>query len=136
MSIALARAGFGLESFHPRNRIHDGIKCHTDGIPHVLGARELADFLKRALFQPLVFRADKSGGCADAFQKITKRTGILYFNHCFTRAGEKQKHGDHIDLFNGEKYYNQIIHPQSGGNEANVGSLFATSDQVWFWQIT
>ncbi len=136
MSIALARAGFGLESFQPRTRVHDGIKCHTDGIRHVLGARELADFLCKTLFQPTVFApVGKATGCGSAYENISKKTGIVYFNHCFTRAGEQHKHGDHIDLFDGEKYYNQIIHPRAGGNESKVGSMFSAADLVWFWQL-
>src|SRR5689334_5028070 len=46
MSIALARCGFGLESFSPQNRVHRNRSSCQQAIPHVLGANELARFLK------------------------------------------------------------------------------------------
>jgi len=137
MSIALGRSGFGLESFQPRSRVHDGVRCRTDGIAHVLGANELAQFLTRALFPPEQFSESKKGeGCASAYDKITGRKGIVYFNNCFTRGGETKKVGDHIDLFTGTQYYNQVIHPKAGGDESSVGSLFAAADGVWFWALS
>ncbi|MEI8374766.1 MAG: hypothetical protein WCJ35_18230 [Planctomycetota bacterium] len=39
-------------------------------------------------------------------------------------------------LFNGQQYYNQIIHPHAGGNETTGGNLFGRADQVWFWHLT
>jgi hypothetical protein len=136
MSIALARSGFGLESFQPRSRVHAGVKCQTEGVPHVLGANELASFLSKTLFQPEVYSpSGKKAGCGSAYERVAGRTGILYFNNCFTRSGDKTKSGDHIDLFDGSKYYNQILHPRAGGNESSIGNLFAASDRVWFWQL-
>jgi len=133
MSIALARSGFGLESFEPRARVHKGVKCQTDGIPHVLGAEELANFLSKTLFKPTAYSAAKKGGCASAYEQVSGRTGILYFNDCFKR--DDGSAGDHIDLFDGSKYYNQILHPKAGGNESSIGNLFAASNRVWFWQL-
>jgi Type VI secretion system (T6SS), amidase effector protein 4 len=137
MSIALGRAGFGLESFTPRARVHSGERgCNTGGMEHVLGAQELANFLSSALGAPVKVRAQRSGGgCAHALGQIRGQTGILYFNNCFTRAGSSVQTGDHIDLFNGSQYYNQIIHPRAGGNETTGGELFGRADQVWFWRI-
>jgi hypothetical protein len=137
MSIALGRSGFGLESFSPRNRVHSGNgACQTDGMSHVLGAEELAKFLERALSAPTKIRPQRAGGgCAHAFSQIQGQTGILYFNNCFTRAGSAAQVGDHIDLFTGQQYYNQIIHPRAGGDESTGGSLFGRADQVWFWRL-
>jgi hypothetical protein len=138
MSIALGRAGFGLEAFQPRARVHSGDgACQTDGIPHVLGAEELAVFLRRTLGPPIPFRQTAPGqGCASAFESIQGQRGILYFDNCFTRAGETARSGDHIDLFNGRQYFNQIIHPQAGGDELTGGSLFGRAGQVWFWPLS
>jgi hypothetical protein len=137
MSIALGRAGFGLESFTPRARVHSGNgACHTDGMEHVLGAEELARFLERTLGAPTKIRPQRTGGgCAHAYGQVRGQTGILYFNNCFTRAGSTVQTGDHIDLFTGTQYYNQIIHPSAGGNETTGGDLFGRADQVWFWRI-
>jgi hypothetical protein len=43
--------------------------------------------------------------------------------------------GDHIDLFDGEQYFNQIIPPEAGGDETTGGSLFARADAVRFWPL-
>jgi len=138
MSIALGRSGFGLEGFMPQSRVHSGNgACHTDGMSHVLGALELATWLKRALGDPLNIRPQAgTSGCAHAFTQIRGQTGIVYFNNCFTRAGSAVQVGDHIDLFNGQQYYNQIIHPRAGGDETTGGDLFGRADQVWFWRLT
>lgn len=137
MSIALVRAGFGLESFQPHNRVHSGNgACHTDGVPHVVGAEELARFLQRALAEPTIYRRSRGrSGHHSAFEQVRGTRGILYFNNCFQRAGQAGRRGDHIDLFNGEEYYNQIIHPNAGGDETTGGNLFRRADAVWFWQL-
>lgn len=100
MSIALGRSGFGLEGFTPRTRVHSGTgACATNGMSHVLAALELAEYLKRALGQPVIIRPQSAGaGCAHAFTQIRGRTGIVYFNNCFTREGSTVQVGDHVDL--------------------------------------
>ena len=138
MSIALGRAGFGLEGFQPRNRVHSGDRrCGTDGMSHVAGANELALWLRSALGRPQVIRPERSGGgCAHAFEQLRGHNGIVYFNNCFRREGSTAQSGDHIDLFNGRQYYNQILHPHAGGDETTGGSLFGRADEVWFWELT
>ncbi len=137
MSIALGRAGFGLEGFPRRERVHSGNgRCDTDGMSHVAGANELAVWLRSALGTPQVFRPESPrGGCAQAYSSIRDHTGIVYFNNCFTREGSSVQSGDHIDLFNGTQYYNEIIHPSAGGDETTGGSLFGRADEVWFWEL-
>lgn len=137
MSIALGRAGFGLESFTPRGRVHSGNgRCDTDGMEHVLAALELANFLRRSLGAPMEYRASHGEGCAAAFARLAGRTGIIYFDNCFQRAGSAVQAGDHIDLFDGRQYYNQILHPRAGGDETTGGDLFRRAGQVWFWNVT
>jgi hypothetical protein len=137
MSIALGRAGFGLESFAPSNRVHSGgTRCGTDNMRHVLGAEELANFLTLSLGAPLTVRPrPRHSGCAHAIDQIRGQTGIVYFNNCFERAGSGIRQGDHIDLFNGQQYYNQILHPRAGGTESTVGNLFGAADQIRFWAV-
>ena len=138
MSIALGRAGFGFESFSPRARVHSGgPPCGTDNMEHLLGAQELANFLKLSLGNPTVIRPQRvAGGCAHAFSQLRGQTGIVYFNNCFSRATGGPQVGDHIDLFNGTQYYNQILHPRAGGDEGSGGDLFGRADQIWFWRIS
>lgn len=137
MSIALGRSGFGLEGFPDRSRVHSGNgQCNTGGMPHVLGAHELAVWLSRSLGSPLIIRPEGGGtGCAHAFAQIRGKRGIVYFNDCFRRGGSTVQTGDHIDLFNGTQYYNQVLHPRAGGDETTGGDLFGRSNQVWFWEL-
>ena len=137
MSIALGRSGFGLESFRPRDRVHSGNgNCQTNGLKHVLGANELARWLTDSLADPVIIRPQGGAqGCAHAAQELSGRKGIIYFNNCFAREPGGPQVGDHIDLFTGTQYYNQIIHPQAGGDETTGGSLFGRADQVWFWTL-
>ncbi len=137
MSMALVRSGFGLESFQPAHRVHSGNgACNTNGVPHVLAALELGHFLRLGLGAPATIspRAHHRG-CAHAFEQIRGQKGILYFNNCFTRAGAAVQSGDHIDLFDGQHYFNEIIHPHAGGDETTGGDLFGRADQVWFWRL-
>ena len=138
MSLALGRAGFGLESFTPRTRVHSGNgACQTNGLEHVLGALELATYLERSLGAPQNWRErTPNGGCAFVYALIQGQTGILYFNNCFTREGSTVRQGDHIDLFNGRQYFNEIIHPRAGGDETTGGSLFGRADGVRFWRLS
>jgi hypothetical protein len=137
MSIALYRAGFGLESFPRRDRVHSGNgNCETNGAAHVLGALELARFLREALGDPQTFSPARRGrGCAAAFNEIRPAHGIVYFNNCFRREGEATAQGDHIDLFNGAQYFNQILRPRAAGDETTGGDLFGRADGVWFWPL-
>ena len=139
MSIALGRAGFGLESFPSRQNVHSGDGgCATDSMSHVTSAVALATWLRNALGDPLIIRPPSgTGGCADALEQIRGRTGVVYFNNCFTRQGGTAQVGDHIDLFNGQRYYNDINDVRAGGTESigGGGHLFGDADQVWFWQL-
>ncbi len=137
MSIALGRAGFGLESFPARDSVHSGDgRCGTDGMSHVTSAVGLASWLRTALGTPLVIRpAAGSTGCAHALEQISGQTGIVFFNNCFTREGATAQVGDHIDLFNGRQYYNDVNRVEAGGDESTGGNLFGRADQVWFWRI-
>ena len=140
MSIALGRAGFGLEGFPARASVHGGdARCGTDGMAHVAGAVALASWLRSALGQPTIFRPRTgSRGCAHALEQITGQTGIVYFNNCFTREGSTAQIGDHIDLFNGQNYFNDVNRVHAGGTESvgRANHLFGSADQVWFWPLS
>ena len=137
MSIALGRAGFGLEGYQPQARLHNGAgRCRTDGMPHLMAAREVADWLRRTLGQPVGFRPQAgSTGCEHAHATMRGQTGIVYFNNCFIRAGAATQSGDHIDLFDGHRIYNDINNTRAGGDETRHGPLFGRADEVWFWPL-
>ncbi len=74
----------------------------------------------------------------DTLEQITGQTGIVYFNNCFIRDGSTAQVGDHIDLFNGQNYFNDVNGVLAGGNESvgRVNYLFGSADQVWFWPLS
>lgn len=132
MSVALERCGFSLNAFDPSRRVHRGRSRCKLSIQHVLGANELARYLRRLWGEPETFRR-RSKDNAD--ETLGGKKGVIYFNNCFRRSGQASKRGDHIDLWNGEKYYNQIIHIGAGGDAGTRASLFSRSDSVWFFTL-
>jgi hypothetical protein len=138
MSLALNRCGFGLDKFPHQSRVHSGLRgCHTQGVKHVVGAQELASHLSSMLFAPIRFyEHKKGGGCEHALEAIKGQRGIVYFNNCFRRDGEAHKKGDHIDLFNGKNYFNDIN--KAGipvAERIHTNECFTEADRVWFWPI-
>ena len=133
MSVALERCGFSLDAFDPQRRVHRGRRSCRMNVPHVLGAHELARYLTRMIGPPRIFRGAAGHGAATT---LRGQKGIIYFNNCFKRRRtDARKKGDHIDLWNGMQYFNQIIHVSAGGGVRARASLFERSDQVWFYSL-
>lgn len=132
MSVALERCGFSLDAFTPANRVHRNRTSCRLTIPHVLGAEELINYLKRMWGAPREFRGATLAGAAAA---IAGQRGVIYFNNCFTRKGSEHRTGDHIDLWTGDKYYNQIIHVGAGGDAGARAALFDRADRIWFFPL-
>ncbi len=132
MSVALERSGFSLNAFDPARRVHRGRSRCLLSIQHVLGANELARYLKTIWGEPEKFRGRSKN---TAKESLAGRQGVIYFNNCFRRAGQASKRGDHIDLWSGKKYYNQIIRVGAGGDADSEARLFGRSDTVWFFPL-
>lgn len=127
MSIALGRAGFGLESFPVQRRVKT--RDHLP-VPFVMGAHELASFLESTLGRP-----ERYAGRRASSEQVQNRAGIIYFNDCFRR--EDGTAGDHIDLWNGTIYYNQVNNLPAGREDpSSSGDLFQRSNAVWFWPLS
>ncbi len=134
MSVALERCGFSLSAFTPPNRVHRGRRSCAMDVPHVLGANELARYLERLWGGPERFRGEAGHKAATS---LNNRHGIIYFNNCFRRnSTDTTMRGDHIDLWNGSQYYNQIIHVGAGGDAGAGAGLFGRADQVWFFPLS
>jgi hypothetical protein len=132
MSVALERCGFSLNAFDPIRRVHRGrSRCQLD-IQHLLGANELARYLTRLWGAPERYAGNAAHNAAAV---LGTRTGVIYFDNCFRRAGQSQKRGDHIDLWNGTTYYNTIIHVGAGGDATANTPLFGRSQAVWFFPL-
>ena len=63
-------------------------------------------------------------------------TGIIFFKNCFRRGGHHgPKTGDHIDLFDGKNYFNELIHASAGGSARAGSDLFREAQEVWFFPL-
>lgn len=132
MSVALERCGFSLDAFTPRQRVHRNRAACRLSVPHVLGARELIRYLQEIWGAPERWRGN---AVSSAAERVRGRTGIVYFDNCFTRSGQTRRTGDHIDLWNGTQYYNQLIHVGAGGDASARTPLFGRSEEVWFFHL-
>lgn len=134
MSIAMVRSGLDFLGFANQRRVHRGRRSCRITIPHVLGANELARYLTQILGQPRRFSRAQAEG---AQQTLSGQRGVIYFDNCFTRRGQTRKVGDHIDLWTGSQYYNQIIRVGAGGDAGAEARLFRLADGgVWFWPLS
>lgn len=132
MSVALERCGFSLDAFDPPNRVHRGRRSCELAVPHVVGAHELAKYLKKIWGETQRFH----GSTVDsASADLGGRPGVIYFNNCFRREAAGPSTGDHIDLWDGEHYYNQIIRVGAGGDAGVRAPLFERADAVWFFEL-
>lgn len=130
MSLALVRNGFSLDNFPEQRRIHRGRSQCVVEDDHIVGADELHQYLVR------VWDAGLRGTGSAILPQISGTPGIIYFNNCFHRSADAEgsNRGDHIDLWDGENYYNQILQVSAGGGTAVQSDLFATADYVrFFW---
>lgn len=133
LSLALSNCGMTYERFgevSSEKRIHQGReKCQLEDVPHIVGADELHLYLR------LVWDTGIEGKGNEIKDKITFLRGIVYFNNCFKRKKtDTSMQGDHIDLWTGTKYYNQVIHVGAGGDAGAKADLFSRADYVrFFW---
>jgi len=134
MSVALARCGFDLEGFQPRRRVHIHNHICQLTIPHVVGAEELARYLK--ICWP-VYQVFKGRTRRTAAATIADQKGVVYFNNCFHRNtdAEGKRTGDHIDFWDGVKYFNEYIHVSAGGTASASSPLFEKADEIWFFGL-
>jgi hypothetical protein len=132
MSVALVRCGFSLDAFQPRRRVHRGRRACRLAPHHVLGAHELARYLEDIWGAAERFTGAAAAGAKD---RLLGRTGVIYFNNCFRRSAGGPQTGDHIDLWTGRQYYNQIIHVGAGGDAGARAPLFDRADAVWFFPL-
>lgn len=133
MSVALERCGFSLSAFDPANRVHRNRRSCQCDVQHVLGANELARYLTRMWGVPETFNGDAGHNAATT---LDGRTGVIYFDNCFRRQADGPKTGDHIDLWTGTQYYNQIIYVGAGGDAGASATLFGRAEAVWFYPLS
>lgn len=128
LTLAMGRCGFSFDLFEPQHRVHQGRKgCELDD-PHIVGADELHKYFM------YVWDTGLRGKGSEIRERIKGKPGIIYFDNCFIRQGETGKKGDHIDLWTGEKIYNQILYLKAGGDSTADSDLFRRAGFVrFFW---
>jgi hypothetical protein len=133
LSVALVRCGFTIrdQDFEDPRRIHRARS--VCGIPedHVCGAHELEQALVR-LWGDGEYYPRRAGATMAAYM-MRGRWGIVYFNNCFTRRGSTRARGDHIDLWNGANYMNQLYGIGAGGDASAADSLFSRSGNSGYY---
>ena len=105
---------------------------HVNSPSRTCLAQELANYLRQLWGAPEQFRG---ATLSTAPSSLQGRRGVIYFNNCFRREQGGPMVGDHIDLWTGNQFYNQIIHLGAGG-DAPAASLFDRADAVWFFLLT
>lgn len=136
MSVALVRSGLGLDRFQTPSRIHNARRSCRLAIPHVIGAEELEKYLRTALGKPLEFSYRDMSRPDLVMQCLRGSTGITYFNNIFKRHGQSTAKGDHIDLFDGQRCYNEILGITPGGSTSSATmSFFDRADRVSFFYL-
>ena len=132
MSLALVRNGFSLSSFANQRRIHTGrASCQLGSEPHIVGADELHRYLVQ------VWGNGERGHGAGFRSEIAGEKGMLYFNNCFHRGTDPdgENRGDHIDLWDGTNYYNELLHVSAGGSARPGTNLFRAAGYVRFFAL-
>lgn len=139
MSIALVRNGFSLDNYGSPQLIHDNPQRCGTSFPHIAGANSLANYIGRLWGAPRRFSGSRLPSARSTLQG---KSGIIYFNNCFVRARDRTtngeeplQRGDHIDLWNGREYFNQILHARVGGNAAHNAPLFDRAQHIKFWPL-
>ena len=131
---ALERSGVSFASFHGKR-----CPCGSSTGGMVAGAQELANWLGPKRFAGCPNAETYTG--KDVFDKISGKSGIVFFANYWQRDEEKGKgdarSGDHIDLWNGSRLTSVTswarIH--MGISWDGLWSDFRRSTRVLFWPI-
>jgi len=139
LSLALNAGGFSVSDYVDKSRLHNSDKNHShkwdktrndaSTVPHLVAAEELYDHLK--LKFPL-FREVAPAKGQTARQVIDNCNGVVYFEDCFRRAPGKSKDGDHIDIWDGKKYGNEMLGIGASGRPNATEDLFSKARRVFF----
>lgn len=143
MGVCLTKSGFDLATIKAPSRLtfcafHDKTEGHT------LRAQELANGLIHFadLYQAGV--AAKEDVVPKGFRDAIKgRAGIIFFADYWERTGEtfRNRSGDHIDLWNGERLtswtsYLRVLFNISGHIGPLDWSSFEDCKFIWFWEVS
>lgn len=140
VSAALYLCGIRLRSYR-------GTKCWACPTPdengkgiHAIRAQELADYLKTRPFADCPKPIELTGESYE--EKVSGKTGIIFFQDYWLRDGERTRSGDHIDLWNENKLaslgwlytWTRRTFPQLSEDLLSMSDL-RKSKVVIFWEI-
>jgi hypothetical protein len=68
---------------------------------------------------------------------LNGKTGIIFFKDYWQRSGERNRSGDHIDLWNGSRLTHWVtwIRIQWGISIDGYWSDYKRSQSIWFWRV-
>ena len=139
VSVALQKSGVDMKSFRGNSRIL------INGKNTAATAEDLASWLKTHPFCGLPSIPETATG-KDWENKISGRTGILFFKDYWKRDGESEanRSGDHIDLWNGSRLTSSGLlgalttfarFTIGISSISNLYSNLSDSKQILFWEV-
>lgn len=142
LSLALNAGGYTISDAKDPSRVHNSEKNHihkwdkgdneVSTVPHFVGAEDMYKHLQ----QSFSFRRLRSTKGSSIRQQIAQQKGILFFENCFKRyKKDKTKKGDHIDIWNGVNYGNEMIGTDAAGRTGRGEDLFSKASKVFFLPI-
>lgn len=106
--------------------------CPKGGI-HIIRAQEMADWLKTKPFPEL---GDMISLNPDSFEDNDQK-GIIFLKDYWRRGNQKERTGDHIDLWNGSRMtsVSSWFRAQWGISWDGIYSDYSLSKEILFWPI-
>lgn len=130
MGVALKRAGVSPQML--RGLTTCGV--HGADEMHIIRAADLASALARVNL-PGLGKMERITGkdAAEFYPKLFGRTGIIYLQDYWRRAGETVPTGDHIDVWNGYRSSTKWL--MEWFSWLGYYSNYAEAKEVWFWEV-
>jgi type VI secretion system (T6SS) effector Tae4 (amidase) len=107
---------------------------HSADEQHIIRAADLARGLAAASIQG-VGKIERITGteAAHFYRKLFGRTGIIYVQDYWKRAGETTPTGDHIDVWNGYRSSTKWL--MEWFSWLGYHSNYVQAKEVWFWHV-
>jgi Type VI secretion system (T6SS), amidase effector protein 4 len=151
LSVALGRCGFSLDKVPGISDLHTANpdrKCKCD-MPHIASSEDLARIIKRfrnpslTLYTNTAIKLHSQQGRKAPYGDwliglLNEQPGIVFLENLSKRSTTSaKKDGDHIDLFDGKRCYNEIlgIGTHGRGSPTKTSDMFARAEKIEFWGL-
>lgn len=142
LSLALNAGGFSVGDYKDLSRVHNSEKNHShkwdkvisdaSTVPHLVSAENMYDHLRGKFSSFHQVHKIRHGSKRS---QIAHQKGVLFFENCFTRKGQSSKRGDHIDIWDGVNYGNEILGIDAAGRSGSGEDLFSKARKVYFLRL-